>query len=208
MLQPELVARLKARLPESLHERAIVAGGYAAHPQKALDVDLWVVGVPLEDFTKVERTIRKHLSNHGYLSEGAPADQESLRDLQREFQGEALHYEEHPGQFRVVVEGVPAIHGLPLQIIISAQPFFDALLHTFDITTHQIGYPLLAPTEVMVTDDYTFSWEQPRVTNFDRPHQTLRRLERIAPRYGFEPHPEDVAKLLVAKDDTNWQEAA
>lgn len=205
---------LKPFLPAGLLPDALVAGGYAADPAKAEDVDLWVIGVV--DFDAVEAKIRGYLMANHLLTEG-PLLRDAEREWQRELSadlGDIIPYEDHPGVFRVVVDhiksGVRRPDGrlLLLQIILSAQTSFLGLLRTFDISTHQIGYSLLKPESPIRAATYTVPFEQPRVVNIERPHATLKRVERIFPRYGFSLLEEDRQRLLEATGEETWTEAA
>lgn len=194
MLKPEVVEALKRFLPEDMWSRAIVAGGYAADPDKASDIDLWVIGGDMEvDAFR----IRMHNHMGTFLSlEESP-------------------YEQFANEFAVVTEqrvevklGKFASTYLPVQILVSSAKNFGDLLERFDISTHQVGIPLLVPTVRLVGSGFTSPSEQPRVLVFTRPEQTIRRLERILPRYGFEPDPDDLVRLnaTIAEANAGFQE--
>lgn len=192
-MQPEVVAQLKALLPESLVPSAWIAGGYAHDPEKAGDIDVWVVGV--QDMDAAERAVRKYLGLDPEVHiEG------------RKSGTNHPEYNQHPNGFRVTHNGeiYEGYTMRKLQILLTIQPDIDALLKQFDITTHKIAYPLIAPATFKAGEGYFPIGAQPRVTNWHTPLSTLHRLMKISERYGFEPHPEDVAKLqaLVDKDFT------
>ena len=198
MLKPEVVDALKQLLPPEMHKRAIVAGGYAAVPEKAADVDLWVIGGDMEmDYNRIR------LHNHLGLM---PLD--------------SSPYEQFSNEFAVVTEqtvelklGRFSTTYLPVQILVSSAPTFQDLVDRFDISIHAIGRRLV--DEGPEGDDYpvygkgfTLPHQQPRVLVFTRPEQTIRRLERILPRYGFEPHPDDLTRLgaAIAKANVGFEE--
>lgn len=189
-MQPEVVEQLKNLLPTTLQSEAWIAGGYAHDPEKAEDIDLWVVGE--NNLDDVEFIIRSHLVLKGMLSRHSP--------LQRELELSELSDELYDSgdDFRVVANvGVKLPTGgmKAVQVIVTRQPDIDSLLERFDITTHRIAYSLLQPQMFKVGEGYFPMGQQPRVKVFDRPAQRLKRIQRIAQRYGFEPHPEDVAQL-------------
>lgn len=188
MLKPEVVEALKRYLPEDMWPRAIVAGGYAADPDCAADIDLWVIGGDMEvDAFR----IRKH--NHmGTFS--------SL---------DSSPYEQFSNEFAVVTEQVVEMKlgkfgstYLPVQILVSSDKNFRDLLERFDISTHQVGIslePEIAGRHRLVKGSkFTETTVQPRVITWTRPEQTIRRLKKVTSRYGFQPHPDDMKQLLAA----------
>ena len=180
----ELQELLLSYLPKGLHRDACVAGGYAADPEQANDIDLWVLGITPEQFDTVEREIRQHLHNNYLLSSVDPP----LRDSQ--------HYDEHPGQFRVVsIQSGPAPMGV--QILITKQPTLGQLLKQFDISTHALGY-MVVSREVEQAEGWTSIMEPPRVLTYARPTATTLRLDRVVARYGVQPPLGDVLKLHTA----------
>lgn len=208
-MDSKVVEQLRKLLPEELIHQAWIAGGYAHNPELAGDIDVWVVGQ--EDMDAAEETIREHLIDHTYLVRGAPLSQAEARRS-----GDPL-YDEHPHGFRVVanlaiqepVEDtfVAASRLRPVQLLVTKRPDVDSLLEHFDITTHRIAYPLRDTKTFRVGQGYFPIGAQPRVMRFDTPDQTLQRLEKISLRYGFTPHPEDVAELERLKQ-AKFQEAA
>lgn len=212
-MQPEIVQQLSKLLPPEMHANAWIAGGYAHDPEKASDIDLWVVGQP--DLEAAANAIRAF--------HGIDHPVEEINDPT---------YNEHPHGFRValnqMIEWTDAPepkefslewyltnqHFRKVQVLVTSQPTIDVLLAHFDITTHAIAYKLSEPATFKVGEGYFPIGSQPRVKRWDTPGQTLQRLEKICDRYGFEPHPEDVEKLeqLAAKaadvDEFGWEEAA
>lgn len=177
MFKPEVVEALKRRLPEDMWPRAIVAGGYAADPDRAADIDLWVIGGDMEvDAFR----IRKH--NH--------MSWDSLAESP---------YEQFSNEFAVVTkQELDGRSLLPVQILVASARTFPELLNRFDISTHAVGVPLAVPQVRLIGNGFTLTTEQPRVLVFNSPGQTLRRLEKITSRYGFQPHPDDMKQLLAA----------
>lgn len=212
-MKPEVIQQLEPLIPQALREHAWIAGGYAHSPEKAQDLDLWIVG--RDDLDAAEIQVRGHLMEKGFLQTSA-----LLRVEEREF-GDSM-YDEHPHGFRVVANVIIEVleetetlaltynHITPVQILVTSQPTIQALLDHFDITTHRIAYRLLEPTTFKVGDGYFPIGAQPRVKRWDTPEQTLQRLEKITARYGFQPHPEDVQALEASMPDTKpgWEAAA
>lgn len=124
MLRPEIVKQLKDAIPAAYHAQAFVAGGYASDPEKADDVDLWILNVPPEEFDEVEKDIRGYLIYKKKLSRMAP------------FQVRLPYEDAEDEDFRVVFDGYLPEAQKPLQIIITCQPTPLHLLRRFDITTH------------------------------------------------------------------------
>lgn len=201
MLQPELVDVLKTMLPESLHANAMVAGGFAVDPSKAGDIDLWVLTNKFKAFD-VEVGIRNHLIDQRLLSTDAPLTV-----------GSGV-YEEFSHDFKVVAEiGLPhatafEFPATTVQIILGLQPDFMALLNRFDLSMHQKGYALMEPTIPLYAPTFTTLAEQPRVVLFTRPQQTLNRIDRLFPRYGFTPTKQDIAFLRLQLVIDGWEAAA
>jgi len=186
-------------VPEGLHSRLAIAGGYAADPEKAEDIDLWVLEVRPAEFDRIEQEIREHLAAQDRM--GTPVG------IPARTPGNPEMYDEHEGNFRVVAIQAVEDHIHPfgqlirrVQIIITAQPTLRALVNTFDVSTHAIGYMLLDSEfeGFSCAEDYTSVHCQPRVLKFDRPEQTLPRIKKIAARYGFEPLADDIAQLAFA----------
>lgn len=199
-LRRDMVEQLQELLPADLRSKAMVAGGYAADPSRANDIDLWVVG--MADLPGTERYIRKYLGEVGWLSSDR-ADSLASEEYQDsgDFRVVAMHHVYEP---IAVSEDYPSGLGSKtwtVQILISNQPTFLHLLNRFDLSVHQIGYSLDAPNVAILAPTFTTIHEQPRVVNFERPNQTFRRVERIFPRYGFEPLEKDIQLLVAAQQE-------
>lgn len=187
MLKPEVVEALKKRLPEDMWPRAIVAGGYAADPDRAADIDLWVIGGDMEvDAMR----IRKHNHMSWFSLAESPYEQFSNEFAVVTKQGVEVKLGSHSTTF------------LPVQILVSSAKNFGDLLERFDISTHQVGIslePEIAGRHRLVKGSkFTETTVQPRVIAWTRPEQTIRRLEKVTSRYGFQPHPDDMKQLLAA----------
>jgi hypothetical protein len=196
----EIADELENLLPKGFRELAVVAGGYAASPTKASDIDLWVLGIPRDQFDLVEKSIRDYLDKAGL--NGCSGEVGPHIDCT---------YETFDDSFRVaaIVDG-PGEN--PVQILITTHPTLEELLAKFDLSVHQIGWSLTNPDAMVIGPEWTPVSEEPKVLTLTRPGQTLKRYLRIIPRYGFEPNPLTV-KLLsdeIARLDAErfWEEAA
>lgn len=190
-MRPEILQQLRSLLPEELHDKAFIAGGYAHNPELAEDIDLWVVGQ--EDMEATANVIRAHA--------GIPA----IDDINDP--GYAVNPHGFMVAYNTSIE-VPDPGYVPgkvhvwfakfitVQLLVTRQPDIDTLLSYFDITTHKIAYPLNAPGTFRVGEGYFPTGAQPRVSRWDSPAHTLRRLQKIAARYNHVPHPEDVEELV------------
>jgi hypothetical protein len=183
-LTQEVVEQLRKLLPEEFHDKAFVAGGYAHNPEKAEDIDLWVVGQ--EDMEATANKLRgfNDLPDIGDIND--PAYEVNPHGFVVAFNRQVVENDDDEFSTNIV----------KVQVIVTKQPDIDTLLSYFDITTHKIAYPLAAPTTFRVGEGYFPIGVQPRVTRFDSPAHTLKRLQKIAARYGFDPHPEDVEELV------------
>jgi hypothetical protein len=186
----EIYAELLKLIPEQFHAQAYVAGGYAHNEEKAGDIDVWIVGQ--EDMEDAESQVRAHLIDLGHLAEHAPLVHEA---------GFSSEYDEHPHGFKVAYNGhhMLEVDGKFVQILVTRRTDHQDLLAHFDISTHMIARPLLFPTVFYANSAYFPLGHQPRVVRWDAPEQTLQRLEKICLRYGFEPHPDDVLKLVALR---------
>lgn len=166
-------------LPTELAKRAVVAGGYAADPFRAQDIDMWILGVPIDDFTKVSRHIRSRLAAQDYDYE--------LPDPVQTYGAEIdFHF--------IATVSAPGI-SKPVQILATSHTTAESLLNRFDVSSHQIAIGI-EDLAITITDTFTATDVQPRLTNITTlPSQNLKRLERICKRYGFEPLEDDLRRL-------------
>jgi hypothetical protein len=171
--------------PEPLHPRLVVAGGYLADPEKACDIDLWLLSgtknIPGSDEYLWE--LRRHLDKVG-PKEGwkvwDPFVDYELSPLPEEYSEGNLGQKGYRYVGRFQKEGWPK----PVQFFIAPYKTVGELLRDFDISTHQRARVVNLPTEVWV-ETTTLPGEMPRVTNWDTPSTTLERLHKLSRRYGF-----------------------
>jgi hypothetical protein len=153
-MHSEILDRVKALLPQTLHARAVIAGGAAADLGKATDIDVFVLGAR-------GKTVIK-----GY--DKSRDDFEKIATI-----GGALW---------------------PVQIIAVDQETVADLLNRFDISVHQVAVTLDGRKVVVPTTTRVI--QQPRLISPKYSAKfTLERLKRLCSRYGFKPHPDDVAAL-------------
>jgi hypothetical protein len=177
-MHSEILDRVKALLPQTLHARAVIAGGAAADLGKATDIDVFVLGA--RGKTVISRQITTYL---------------------RDFVDTAFvdhRYDENKGydKSRDDFEKIATIGGAlwPVQIIAVDQETVADLLNRFDISVHQVAVTLDGRKVVVPTTTRVI--QQPRLISPKYSAKfTLERLKRLCSRYGFKPHPDDVAAL-------------
>jgi hypothetical protein len=174
----------KGLLPAELMERAFIAGGYAACPALATDMDLWV------KVSDVGRTVDESRQETEAMQLGRTL---ILEHLEREF----FPYEV---QENTVTSNGDTIDGYPVSVmkvavvnsphlshpihIMVCGGSIQELLETFDISTHQIalsfGGVIKGPRWTPITERPVIIQSATGVST----QKTQERLEKIAARYG------------------------
>lgn len=116
-------------LPLALEQRSFIAGGYAACPQRASDIDLWVTDITgrLEQSREM---ILAHLGAAGYH-----VTPETTREG---FRVNGHGYDEM--DCRILKVGYVTRDGaLPIHVMVTDAPLLAVLLN-FDISTHQCAF--------------------------------------------------------------------
>lgn len=192
----------KGLLPPELDESAaFIAGGYAACPALATDVDIWIttgeIG-DLDDWDKVyalrlrllewirSTPVMSSLRITSFVEEDGDG---TRRDPARSRVGRNSTWftnlkSTHEGYIMVLPVrrvGVATIegHSLPYQLI-AVGGSVDDVLSSFDISTHQIA---LTSKGVVRGEHWTPLWEPPVVITTK--YTTPARLEKIKARYQF-----------------------
>lgn len=170
---------LEQLVPEQWRDRLCIAGGYAADPERAADIDLWVLAGGAEMGTAIDE-LRDWVESEHELevaSREIPATYAS--------NGESALITCAPG------------YAKPVQLLVSDAQNVGELLDNFDITTHMVATKGSARFVRPATTDW---FTTPKVLRFSTPQRTLARLLKIANRYGLAPRVEDIHKLstLVA----------
>ncbi len=159
----------KELLPADLMGSAFIAGGYAACPALARDLDVWVyTNSEVESMEDVRARILTHLESDVWPYETADEDTRlaGMRD------------DNYP-IFVLKVATVRSVHLThPIHILVVNQQPVD-LLETFDISTHQVA---LVFGRVVKGSGWT-PVTVPPVKLRDTP-TTNERMARIAARYG------------------------
>ena len=167
-------------LPEEMRSQAFIAGGYAACPALASDVDLWVYVPQDDDATQDEdatlddarRQILTRLKaeNAGWVVE--PEDESQTTPVDR------CGYDNLAVSVRRVGRVQYCREKLPIHIMVVDAPVC-VVLQTFDISTHQIA--LTPDGDTVRGPEWTPLSESP-VQLRDTPN-TAARMEKIRARY-------------------------
>lgn len=155
----------KHLLPEG--ERYFIAGGFAACPALANDVDVWV-----ESSYYNPELSRKKLLEHLMLTYG-------VLNITVEETGETCAYSDIGESFQTMkVASLRGDNGVRYHIMVTTGDVLQ-VLHGFDISTHQVA--ITSEGVVVTGDDFTKTSEPPRVLR-DTP-STPERLIKITQRY-------------------------
>lgn len=165
-----------------------IAGGFAACPALAEDVDVWVpvdtltASQPWETVWRARREMVAHLRAAGFVFTEVDGDF-SPRDRKRLlFDSTFEGYRMPLPIYRAGVVTIPG-HRLPYHIILVGANV-DEVLSSFDISTHQVA---LTARGVVCGDQWTPITEEPKVIL--QKYTTDARLKKIRARYGFDKEP-------------------
>ena len=170
----------KGLLPDGL--QVFIAGGFAACPALATDVDIWIsTAVGTCDDTR--QYVLDHLNSHGFDYTEEDGEDSKRRRFQKDkalanaqllsnFEG----YHHILGLRRVGEVRITG-HSLPYHLIV-VEGDVDEVLSSFDISTHQIA---LTEKGVVRGDHWTPIWERPFVIH--EKYTTPDRLLKIQERY-------------------------
>jgi hypothetical protein len=175
----------RSLLPEQYHESAFIAGGFAACPALASDVDIWV-SVEVGQCNAVRAGILQHLidsnvSHQEEDGEGSPRrrfqDDRTLANSQllSTFEG----YHTILRLRRVASVELPG-HTLPYHLIV-IEGSIDEVLASFDISTHQVALT----TRGVVRGEHWTPIHVPPVV-ITHKYTTPERLCKVRERYGFD----------------------
>jgi len=192
----ELAEELKKIVPSQWHSSAYVAGGYAAAPHQAADIDIWILGVgALESAWSLTEDLKATFENvPGYLAEGAVSYPDG---------------DTSPHPFAKVAESMVEMPPLSprfgwMKVQLMATPFRDVqeLLSYFDLSVHKFAWQLTKPEELIAAPDATQTYEPIRITRFDTPAHTLSRAAKLEARYKVHVNVQDLAQLQELRDVT------
>ncbi len=161
-------------LPEGLEPFAFIAGGFAACPALAGDMDVWVQvgnGSPEDDQDAVDEGRARLLAHVRKHYQGVAEDDYLHKDVSD--QG-------YPTFTRKVCT-IPAQRGLtkPVHLMVTTASIQD-VLDSFDISTHQVA---LTDHGVVTGKEYTAPHLEPKVLT--QTPKTAERLEKIVKRYHY-----------------------
>lgn len=166
----------KGILPSDLMEYAFIAGGYAACPPLASDIDLWVyVQREADTLSAVKARILDWLDSEMWPYE---AEESAIRAI-----GETNGYTLTASKV-AIVRSPHWSH--PVHIMVTSATPQD-LLETFDISTHQVA---IVFGNVIKGSQWTPVTEPPRMLR--NTPTTPERMEKIAARYGHSLTPQGV----------------
>lgn len=165
----------RTMLPEKYRDVAFIAGGYAACPALATDIDVWVPVTNAQDGVNCPELL-------------TDARQEILAYLESEFfpykeedgalRGQAGMSGSYPVGVRKVAVIASAHLSHPIHIMVCAGTVQE-ILSGFDISTHQIA---LTMGGVVKGDKWTPISEPPRALKHT--DTTAARMEKVAARFG------------------------
>lgn len=157
-------------IPVAYRERAYIAGGWAACPALASDMDVWILATTQEannpDFNLAD--LRAQV-----LNDIGPAVHEEDSLESGEYGGVEI-------KIRKVCRITPS-SGVSLHLMVTDAPIIEAVLANFDISTHQIAVSPFG--EVIFGNNWTPITELPKVIEERRNGQTEARLKKITERY-------------------------
>lgn len=155
-------------LPEEYARNAFIAGGYAALPSAATDIDVWVSVQP-HDLADARTALLRHLHEQDSFFVEEQGDEQTIFTISPDY------------ELNVPIRKVAKVRyyrsELPYHILVVGGDV-DATLRSFDISTHQIA---LTPWGVVRGENWT-SVTVPPLKLRDTP-TTDERMEKIAARY-------------------------
>lgn len=161
----ELLKRLEALTGHV----CVIAGGYAADPNKAKDMDIFIIGAASDDEGELDERLCYRYRECG-LEQYTP------------YRMSAPDSTEYLNCARLI--GVGWAHGIPVQLIKTSYTDIASLLSSFDLSCHAVAIDSNRQTH---TIPETTSTTQPiRILHTDvRPTTTLDRLVKCSARYGI-----------------------
>ncbi len=121
---------IQAILPKKYHDKWVIAGGWAACPALASDMDVWVLGIDDID------VVREELLAHTGTSSGVFVGRYLVVQVQDEIRT-APGYEIENVLIRKVAK-LTAVN-LSIHLLVTDAPSPAELLMGFDISTHQVA---------------------------------------------------------------------
>lgn len=167
-------------LPPLLRDTAVIAGGYALDPERASDVDLWVLTDGGSDIatTRLRMLYYLRVKNIPHRESAVVFD------------------DEHYPTAHLVATIDHGFAGKPVQLLVSEKNNAQELVDGFDISTHALAVDRTG--KVTVSKHWTSLSEPARVMRWTTPEETLYRLEKISGRYRLPVDQRDVEALNAA----------
>jgi hypothetical protein len=168
-------------VPNSLLDRAVIAGGAAVDFDKAEDVDIWILSHGVKAFSyDHQQSFNDHiLKSLGLLYDHLPTVA-GLDGAYTETDSDDLENQDYENSgFYVLVNGVYA--GKKFQIFATEATTPEALLNEFDLSVHQVA--IMSDGTYVVVSTTTKTTEPIRVLNVRDQKSTFRRALKLALRY-------------------------
>jgi hypothetical protein len=173
-------------VPPDARNRMVIAGGYAAAPETAGDIDLWILGDkdgPFDAF-KIARYLREDVDCGSTVSRRAGYPNHNLVATVPGISKRWLNYE--------ISERAVTVDRKSVHVLVTDLRTPQDLVDSFDISTHAIALRRGCFTFARF---YTSLKVTPVVSRFDTPKQTLARLDKICERYDIKPRAEQRERL-------------
>lgn len=208
------LAVVQSLIPESLHAQAFIAGGAAIAPHTASDVDVWVIGDEdsrdaLFDFAEAK---------WGTLLGGQAPALTVFAQGDGKWQHPAGLTEEEAEAYRIAITenwrdaGIRMVGtaqtskgSKPIQVLHASKVYgVTDLLSYFDISVHAWARSVGNSKAYYAGNWATLPSALPRVTRWNTPATTVRRLRKLLHRYGWDTrtHP-DYAALKAEAERKN-----
>lgn len=182
-------------VPEDLRPNMVVAGGYAACPELADDIDVWVLAddeidglteaCDREEYLGSRRhRLKMHLAGMG--TERVSADESDYAGDHKLVTTVTalLNFSGYNRSVRILDRKI--------QLLVVPHRTPQELVDSFDISTHAIA---LQRSRFVFGRGWTRLNQTPNVLRWNQPGKSLERLLKISKRYGMTPRPQDVAAL-------------
>lgn len=175
-------------VPQEARKRMVIAGGYAASPGTAGDIDLWILadekGAKF-DPTAIWKHLRENVDCEGvHKNRAAGYPHNNLVAAIPAHSKRWLHYE--------LSERAITVDKKDIHVLVSDFRTPQELVDAFDISTHAIA---LKGACFTFAKFYTSLGVTPYVARFDTPAHTLARLQKICARYDLKPRPDQLSRL-------------
>jgi hypothetical protein len=175
-------------VPPEARRRMVIAGGYAANPELAGDIDLWILADHKGEKFDAQAVV-KHLREEVDVVNVRRRAGYPNSNLVAAVPGVSRRWLEYHLSERAVTVDKKEIH-----VLVSDFRTPQELVDSFDISTHAIA---LDRSRFTFAKFYTSPRVTPHVARFDTPGSTLARLEKICARYGLRPRRDQLTRLQL-----------